>query len=143
MILDNFGLLSDAQALTATAVSTNTFDWKAAGLDMGAGEPMCVMVTVDKAAGGSSPTFVFSVVEDDDETLGSNTNIIDRTILEASMTAGSRHIFPIPPGSVTLQYLGMEYTLGGSNPTATVTACIMPMSMIDMPNKFANGYTIG
>ena len=62
MILDNQLVLSDAQALTATAASTNVLDLKAAGL-YGNGEPLALVVWVDVAADGTTVLLIEHVMK--------------------------------------------------------------------------------
>ena len=54
MILDKQNQLSDSQAFTVDAVSTNTIDCgnPTPKNDIGAGEPMCIAVNVKVAATG-------------------------------------------------------------------------------------------
>ena len=61
-MMDAQTLLSDAQALTATAVSTNSYDKGAAGNDIANGQPLGIEITVDVAADFTSAneTYVFS-----------------------------------------------------------------------------------
>src|SRR3990167_4171654 len=50
MFIDAQALLSDAQAVTADAASTNTYDSGAAGTDITEGEPLGIGISVDVAA---------------------------------------------------------------------------------------------
>jgi len=148
MILDAYCQLSDSQALTATAVSTNTFDANTLQADpdpdWGAGEPMCAVINVEVAADFTSgnETYSFGIVEDDAADLGTNTNIVDVTIAAAKLTAGKIIVIPIPAGLWTKRYLGMEYTLGGSTPTITVSAYLQPLNMVQQDKSYADNITI-
>lgn len=144
MILDKLLLLSDAQAITADAVSTNTYDTGAAGNDVTEGEPLAVVITVDVAADFTTgnETYNFQVIQDDDEALGSPLVIASRAILASALTAGSRHVIPIPPGSKTLRYLGVNYDVDGTSPTITVTTAIAPLSMVGGFKAYADGITV-
>lgn len=142
MILDAQHLFSDAQALTATADSTNYIDL-GVDRDIGRGEPMAVVFTVDVAADSTTgnETYQFQVETDDNTSFSSSTIIGDRTILAAALTAGSRHVIPL--GYTNERYLQVVYTLGGTTPTVTVTAFLQPMSMIDSNDiTYADGFTI-
>ena len=148
MILDLQQLLSDAQALTATAVSTNTIDFGnvTPKNDPGAGEPMALVITVDVAADTASgnETYTFSLVQSANADLSSNDNLVDRTIAGASLTAGSKHVIPVPPGAITKRYIGAEYTLGGTTPSVTVTAALQPLALVEnrKQGEYASGYTV-
>jgi hypothetical protein len=143
MFLDAYNLLSDAQAVTADAYSTNTIDLGASSpaRQIGDGEPMAVVFTVDVALAGTTPTIVFNVVD------SANANLSSHTVLVASksysaLAAGAQVVLPIPPGLPTARYLGAYYDVGGTTPTITLTAALMPLSMIDKRKDYADGITI-
>lgn len=142
MYVDSQLLFSDAQALTATADSTNYIDL-GIDRDIGRGEPMAVCMVVDVAADGTTTneTYQFQLETDDNTSFSSSTIVTDRTIGYAALTLGSRHVFPL--GHTNERYLQMVYTLGGTTPTVTVTTFLIPMSMIDANDVvYAAGYTI-
>jgi len=127
MILDKELLLSDEQAVTATAVSTNTIDLSAALRDIGAGEQIyaVVVVDVDFAAAGAA-TMVIGLITDDDEALSSPTTILSTPAIgKAALTAGRVPIvIPVPP-NIAERYLGLNYTVATGPMTAgKVTAFI-------------------
>lgn len=144
MYVDGQTLLSDAQAFVATAVSTNTYDSGAAGNDITEGEPLGIAVTVDVAADATTgnETYQFDAVEDSDAALGSPTVLASRIILAAALTAGSKHVIPIPQGSKTERYLGLQLTLGGTTPTITITAFIAPLSFLGGWKANADNFSI-
>ena len=142
MYIDSQLLLSDAQALTATADSTNVIDL-GVDRDIGRGEPQALFITVDVAADGTTTdeTYQFQLETDDNAAMTSSTIIADATIGYATLTAGSRHV--IPMGITNERYLQGVYTLGGTTPTITITAVVQPMSMIATEDvTYAAGYTI-
>ena len=142
MITDALCLLSNAQALTATAVSTNAYDLGGASRNVGAGEQLAIVFSVDVAAASDTGgTFQFGVITDDAEALGSNTNLTAIAIPQASLVAGFTFALAIPP-LVAERYIGAEYTLGGTNPTVTVTAFIAPMSFAGKFIANPDGFTI-
>ena len=127
MILDKTLLLSDEQAITATAVSTNTIDLSAALRDIGAGEQIyaVVVVDVDFTAAGAA-TMVIGLITDDDEALSSPTTILSTPAIgKAALTAGRVPIvIPVPP-NIAERYLGLNYTVATGPMTAgKVTAFI-------------------
>lgn len=132
MILDKLLQLSDAQAITAgTTVSTNKVDLGSTtpAVQIGTGEPMVIVISVDVAAAGSTDTTAFAVVTDADAALGSPTVHSSVTIPNAQLTAGKIIILPIPT-TIPLQerYLGLRVVLG-SGDTITITAHVQPASM--------------
>jgi hypothetical protein len=146
MYVDSQNLISDAQAVSADAVSTNTIDLGnvTPKNEIGSGEPMCFAVQVDVAAdvANGDETYVFEVIQSANANLSSPDILMQREIARASLTAGSIHFLPIPPGSVTKRYLGMNYNVGGTTPSVTVTTFLIPMSQIDTFKAYAKGYTI-
>jgi len=131
MILDKLSTLSDAQALTATAISTNVVDLLAAGRGLPDGTPLEVVLTVDVAADATTGDETYAVSVDTSAVVGltTPTQLCSRSIARTALTAGSRHHFPLPSGVDMLRYLGINYTLGGTTPTVTVTASVQPVNM--------------
>jgi len=146
MILDAQTLLSDAQAVTADAVSTNTVDLGnvTPKRSLGDGEPMCVVVQVDVAADATTgdETYVFEFIQSANANLSSADVLVSRDIARASLTAGSVHVIGIPPKAVTKQYVGLNYNVGGTTPTITCTSWITSQRDIDTYLSYAKGYTI-
>lgn len=149
MITDAQLLLSDAQALSATAVSTNTVDLGnvTPKNEIGAGEPMCVLIGVDVAAdtADGNETYQFTLVQSANADLSSpdvlyatDTTFISRTVLVAGYTL----VLPIPAKMITKRYIGVRYVLGGTTPTITVTAMYVPFNFVDTYKAYAKGYTI-
>lgn len=146
MFIDALLTVSDAQALTATAVSTKSIDTgnvtpKNA---LGDGEPMGFTLSVDVAADHTTgnETYQVDVVEDTAEDLGTATVIATYVLLYSQLTAGARFFLPLPPGYNTKRYIGLSYTLGGTTPTVTVTAEFGPQSLYaaKVPVNYAKGY---
>lgn len=148
MYLDAQNLVSNAQAVTATAVSTNTIDLSQAR-DVGAGEELAFSVTVDESFATATSVTV-EVITSAAADLSSPT-VIGSTgaLLIAQLTAGRRPIELAVPRSVLLaqpigqRYLGLRYTIGGSNATAgKFTAGIHALSFQDIGKNYPVGYTI-
>lgn len=146
MFLDALELLSDAQAITADAVSTNTKDFGdvTPKRNVGDGEPLVVCFAVDVAADFTTAdeTYEFQLIQSTAAALTSPDVLALRAILATALTAGSIHFIGIPPGSVTKRYFGANYNVGGTTPTITVTSWISPQSMIQRFQTYAKGYTI-
>lgn len=137
-------LLSDSQAVTADAVSTNAYDTGAASGegDIGSGEPMCIEFNVEVAADATTgdETYTFQVIESAASNLGSATVLASRTIAASLLTAGYTFALVIPPTS--LRYVGANYDVGGTTPSVTVSANIKPLSMVDQRAVHPDGITI-
>lgn len=146
MIIDNFLLLWDAAALTATAVSTNTVDLGAAGLEKGTGEQMVLAVQVDVSADTASgnETYQFEIIQSANADLSSPDVLAYRAIDKASLVAGTIWYLPVPDGSITKRYIGARATLGGTTPSVTVTGFFQPkdMASLAVPNAHASGFSV-
>ena len=135
--------LCSAQAFSTDAVSENTYDLGVAGRDIAEGEPLGIGIHVTVAAkvSGGTETYQFDVIQDDDPALGSPSIIVSRAIDKALLTVGSRHVIPIPPGAITLRYLGLNFN-GENTPTITVDAFIAPLSFLGGWKAYADGFNI-
>lgn len=146
-IMDAQCVLSDAQALTVTANSTNTYDTGAAGNNVDVGEPLAACLSVDVAAKTSNAdeTYQILLIQSANADLSSPDILLqsDTTFLSRSkFTAGARFYFPFPPGMKTKRYLGTRYVLGGTGPTLTVSVDIRPLSMIQNEKYYASGIKV-
>ena len=143
MITDFQCVLSNAQALTATANSTNIYDTGSV-YDSGRGiETMGVLVTVDAAADFTTgdETYSFTVTTDNDVAFGSATTLVTKTVAAGALAAGDRVIIPVGVGIE--QYVRVTYTLGGTSPSVTVTAEFKAMSDIATETQnLPSGYTV-
>jgi hypothetical protein len=129
MIMDAYLLLSDAQAFTATAVSTNTIDLGGTNRDIGTGTPMVAMMTIDVAAdaGTGDETYEFQIITSASADLSSPTVIASRVISRTALLLGTLHYLDVPMGGVIAQrYLGARLVLGGTTPSVTATIAIIP-----------------
>jgi len=141
MITDAFLRLSDGQALTTTAVSTNTVDLGVAR-DMGAGEDIYVYFTVPVAlAGGTSVTF--QVITSAAANLGTPT-VVGSTaaVATASLVAGYKTAVRINPSvfATGQRYLGAQYTISGTYTSGTVTADVVH-DIADF-KTYASGFSV-
>lgn len=124
MILSNESLLSNAQAVTVTAVSTNVIDTGVKGTPVGGS----VAFAGDVGKGTHIP-FVVQVVEDfatltsltiavetgAADTLG--TVLSSQTIPVAGLKKGTRIALDVVPDGVQ-RFLGVRYTVTGTTATA-------------------------
>lgn len=132
MFLDALLLLSDAQAVTADAVSTNTIDLAATNMRIGTGKPLVIMFSVDVAADitTTDETYAFQVIQSANANLSSADILAVRTIAAADLKAGAIQTIGIPIRTPTKRYLGAAYDVGGTTPTITVTAAVMPTDFV-------------
>lgn len=144
MLIDLENRICNDQAFSADAVSENSYDSGAAGNDISLGEPLGIGIAVSVAADYTTgdETYEFQAVQDSEEALGSPSVLAARTIAAADLVAGSRHVLPIPPGSKTERYLGLNFNGGGSTPTITISAWIAPLSTLGAWKAMAKGYSV-
>lgn len=135
MIMDALLLVSDAQAVTVDAVSTNTIDLGNPTVKnrIGTGEAMAFAVQVDVAADFTTAdeTYAIEVISSAAANLSSPTVLARYVLTAAQLALGKKFALPVPPGMPSQRYLGLNYDTGGTTPTITVTAALMPQSMID------------
>lgn len=134
MITDKQLEFSDSQALTATAVSDNVIDLGYAGADAGTGETLYVVVHFETAFGGTSPTFQLELEESADNS--TYTDVVVSKELSAAPDDGLL-IIPVPRHSG--RYLRLNYVLGGTSPTVTVSSSIAdgPQAWKSYPDALA------
>lgn len=123
MIFDAHNQFSDAQAVTATAASTNYINFGAVR-DIGTGEDLYVVCLLDVAMtdSGSDSTVAVSIEGDSTTTF---TPDYSRTLFtfSAVSAAGTVKYAKLGPDDVNLQYLQLKYTVaGGSLSTGSFTA---------------------
>jgi len=134
MILDNRALLSDKQAITATAVSTNVYDLLETGVmydgvqiqrNLGKAGYIPFLVQVNEDFNTlTSLTFEFQT--SDTEVFTVATSVFAVTVPLAQLKAG--FILPIDkiPRGLMQRYFRMNYTVAGTAPTTgSVTAGVV------------------
>lgn len=147
MFLDALLLISNAQAFTAAAVSTNAVDLGNVSpkREAAVGEPMALGISVDVAA--SSTTVLVEIIQATDAALTAGIIVLaQRTFLSADMPLGRLIAMPIPRAPTAagpLRYLGARVTPAGGAATVTLSLYIAPASMFSVvPTNYAKGYTV-
>lgn len=148
MIIDNNLLFSDAQAVTAAAVSTNVIDTGPlfsgnTGRRIGNGKRAYIFITVDVAFtdASSNSTLAVTIETDDNSSMSSATTIATLTTFAALTAAGTKVFFPIPHATYE-RYVALRYTpANGDLSTGTLTAGIV----LDADDFYvtAPGFTTG
>lgn len=124
MILSAQQLFSDDQAITATAISTNVIDLGAADTpyggkaalkqDIGKGTPVPILVEVTEAFNTlTSLTIALEV----GATTALGTVIYSEVVTLANLIVGKQTLMQYLPNGVNARYVGMRYTVTGTNPT--------------------------
>jgi hypothetical protein len=143
MITDKLLRVSTDQALTTTAVSTDTIDLSVAR-DIGEGMDLYMNFAVTTAlAGGTSVKF--EVIQADNAALSSNVQVIGSSdaVLTAALVAGYNTAVRINPqvASNGKRYLGARYTISGTYTAGAVTADIVT-DIQDGKKFYASGFTV-
>jgi hypothetical protein len=144
MILDSQNQFSDAQALTGTSAvaSTNIIDL-GSDRNIGIGEPLAVVVTVDVTAGGTTPSLVIAVQADDNSGFSSAGTVFTApSLAAAALVAGAKFVYLLPADTSTERYIRLSYTQSGTSPTVTVTAFLQPASAVQNEGYFPDSITI-
>lgn len=145
MYVDAFGLVSDSQALTATAFSTNTIDLSnvTPARDLSIGEEIGFAVNIEVAADFTTgdETYLLEVVESANANLSSPTVIASLSRTAAQLIVGA--LFFLPLGPVSKRYIGMRFTLGGTTPSMTVSAWLTSAKLFAKQNPYyARSYAV-
>lgn len=137
MILNKNLLLSDGQAITATAISENVILWPTNGTppfeaaaitrNLGAGTPIPILIQVIETF-ATLTSLTITIETADNAALSSNAVVLASSgaVAAASLVAGYRPTFTRwMPDATMKSYFGLRYTVGGSNATAgKITAAI-------------------
>lgn len=143
MILDKENRFADSQALTATALLENVIDLNIAR-DIFKGEPMVVVLFVEVAADftDTNETYAFAVETDSVAAMSSATILVTRTITAALLAINTAHTLPVPFEINLEQFIGVRATLGGTTPSVTLSAYLLPQSFVDKDKLHASGFLI-
>lgn len=143
MILDLQNTLSDAQALSATAASTNSIDLGSAR-QIQEGDAMGILLTVDVAADFTTgdETYTLQVQTDDNSAFSSPTVTQSQAIIASQLTLGAKIFIPLSQIALLERYIRLNFVLAGTTPSVTVTAELQPKDMVDEFRTYPIGYTI-
>jgi hypothetical protein len=142
MITDTLLRVSDGQALTTTAVSTNTIDLSIAR-DIGEGTELIMNFAVATALTGGT-SVKFEVISSAAADLSTPTVIgSSDAIAAADLVAGKNVAVKINPSiaSTGQRYLGARYTIVGTFSAGTVIADVVA-SVQDGKKFYASGFTV-
>ena len=143
MITDKLLRVSTDQAVTTTAVSTDTIDLSQAR-DMGEGGEITMNFAMTEAFAGGTST-KFEVIIADNAALTSNVQVVGSSdaVTTANLTLGTNVAVRINPliGSLGKRYMGARYTVVGTNTAGKVTADIVE-AIQDGKKFYASGFSV-
>jgi hypothetical protein len=143
MITDALLRVSSAQAVTTTAVSTDTIDLSVAR-DIGEGMDLYMNFAVTTAmAGGTS--IKFEIIQADNAALSSNVQVIGSSdaVVTASLVAGYNTSVRFNPqvASTGKRYIGARYTVVGTYTSGNITADVVT-DIQDGKKFYASGFSV-
>jgi hypothetical protein len=147
MITDALLQLSSAQAVTATAVSTNTIDLGQAR-DIGVGEDLYIVFNVDATAtAAGAATVVFEAIASAASDLSSpvvigSTAPFAKTDLVAGRAPISVCINPHPTLEKGARYFGARYTVATGPLTAGAFTATVTNSEVTGQKSYPSGFTV-
>lgn len=116
MIIDKLLQVSDAQAVTASAASTDVIDFGQANPDVGMdGLSMMAITTNVAAAAAGAATVTFSVQDSADNSTWADV-AVTAAIPKATLVAGYQHVIPMP--TKLRRYCRVYYTVATGPLTA-------------------------
>lgn len=146
MLTDNELFFSDAQAITASAASTNYLDLGIAGRNIGSGEELHLVMIVSTAFtdASSDSTVTASLQTDDNTSFSTATTIRTFDTLAALTAVGTTRIYKLEPftaAGLYERYIQLYYTVAGGNLT---TGAIKAFLTLDVQTwkAYASGYTV-
>lgn len=151
MYVDAQLTFSDAQAITATAASTNNIDTGPlfsgnTGRNLGVGEPLWVIINCDVAMtdSGSDSTLTVTLETDDNAAFSSAVTVATLGIIPALTAAGALFVYRLPIATTVPyeRYLQLRYTTTNGNlTTGSFTASITKDATIYA--QYAPGFATG
>ncbi|EPM1357917.1 Bbp16 family capsid cement protein [Klebsiella pneumoniae] len=147
MYLDKQAEFSDSQAVTATAISTNVMDLNTAfnynaGVDIGTGEDVYLVVQVDAAAAAAGAATV-QVTLESSAAAGLTSSTVHFTSANYALTdlTAGKTLFSVKlPSGTYLRYLGVRYTVGTGPLTAGSFSAFL-VKDVEAWRAYARNYT--
>lgn len=149
MSVDARLLVSDAQAVTTTAVSTDSIPLEVVGLELAAGEPLGFAFHIDVTAlVAGTETYLFEVIADTNANLTTSVTVLNdmafTTAQAAALVAGKKFFIGLPVGRIptTATHIGVRYTTANSA-GVTVTSYLVPQqSFGDQNRTIRSGFSV-
>lgn len=145
MIIDNLLSYSDQQALTVTAASTNVVDHGAPSpRGIGIGEQMALVVSLDVAADATDGNETYTAQLQTDTVVGFGSAVAIGPVITIVRgdAIGTKYYATLPPDLSVKRFTRVSYTLGGTTPSVTLTAELVPVRFLQNDQYAASGYTV-
>jgi hypothetical protein len=109
MFIDKLLQVSNAQAVTATAASTDVIDFGQANPNVGLDDRSSMAITVDASATAAGAATVSFAVQDSADNVTFADVAVSANIAIATLVAGFQHIIPMP--TKLRRYCRVNYTV--------------------------------
>jgi hypothetical protein len=142
MLIDRQLRFSSAQAITATAASTDLIDLATSNRDLGVGTPIWLVVVVTTAFTdtNSDSTITVTVQSDDDVAFGSATTVQTISPVFAALSAvGAIRVVQLHPIPTDERYLRLTYTTTNGDLSAGAFTAFLtndPHNWVARPDGF-------
>lgn len=116
MFIDKLLQVSNEQAVTASAASTDVIDFRQANPDIGMSDITSMVITVDESANAAGAATVTLSVQDSADNSSFADVAVTAAIGKATLVAGYQHVIPMP--TKLRRYCRVYYTVGTGPLTA-------------------------
>lgn len=142
MILDSQHQYAAAQVLAATGVSTNVID-HGSDRELGVGEPLAVLIVITAIdATSADETYTVQLQADDNVGFATPLPVGGLVNVPRAIGANSKVVIPVPPDTAMERFSRLSWTLGGTTPSITYSAFLVPQSFIQNNVLYDDALTI-
>lgn len=144
MILDAQNEYANAANLVATGASTNIID-ATVDRNIGIGEPMAVVIdisAIDASSGDETYTVQLQAAATGDAAFASPVAVGGLVTIPRTIGANSQVVILIPADTATDRYSRLLFTLGGTTPSITYSARLVPAKFVQNDLVMGAGFTI-
>lgn len=141
-VLDAQNCYASAQTLAASGASTNIID-HSEDRNLGIGTAMAILISVTAIdATSGDETYTVQPQADDNAGFGSPLPIGGLVTILRSIAVPAQIAVPMPPDLSFERFSRLNWTLGGTTPSITYSAYLVPRDFIQNDVIYPKGYTI-
>jgi hypothetical protein len=140
MILDADLQFSNAQSVTATAVSTNVLDFSAIR-NVGVGQPIYVVLNLAAAMVGAGAIITVTAETDDNESFSSATVSATLGVFAAVSPAGTKITAAVNPDTANERFYRLRYTVSGGTLSSSQVDAYLSLAY-ESTQSYADAVTI-